>query len=108
MILNRLKIAVLTSSRADYGIYSPLLKAIKEDTFFELNLIAFGTHLSAKHGETISEILADGLEVQIQVNSVAESDTPAAISSIMGEIIISFSKIWDSHSYDLIIALGDR
>jgi GDP/UDP-N,N'-diacetylbacillosamine 2-epimerase (hydrolysing) len=106
--LNSLKIALLTSSRADYGIYLPLLKAIKGEPFFELNIIAFGTHLSAKHGETISEILADGFEVQIQVNSVPESDTPAAISSVMGEIMISFSKIWDTNLYDLIIALGDR
>jgi GDP/UDP-N,N'-diacetylbacillosamine 2-epimerase (hydrolysing) len=34
-----MKIGVLTSSRADYGIYLPLLKALKEDSFFELNII---------------------------------------------------------------------
>lgn len=106
--MNSLKIALLTSSRADYGIYLPLLKAIKNEKFFELNIIAFGTHLSAKYGETISEIHADGFEVKIQKNSVPESDTPSAISMVMGEIMISFSKIWDTNYYDLILALGDR
>ena len=36
-----MKIGVLTSSRADYGIYLPLLNKIKDDCFFELEIIAF-------------------------------------------------------------------
>ena len=42
-----MKIGVLTSSRADYGIYLPLLNKIKKDIFFDLEIIAFGTHLSS-------------------------------------------------------------
>jgi len=38
-----MKIGVLTSSRADFGIYLPLLKALKADPFFEVEIIAFGT-----------------------------------------------------------------
>ena len=41
-----MKIGVLTSSRADYGIYLPLLEKLKKDSFFDLEIIAFGTHLS--------------------------------------------------------------
>ena len=51
-----MKIGVLTSSRADFGIYIPLLKVLKEDASIDLEIIAFGTHLSKKHGATISEI----------------------------------------------------
>ena len=40
-----MKVGVLTSSRADFGIYLPLLKLLKEDSFFNLEIIAFGTHL---------------------------------------------------------------
>ena len=39
-----MKIGVLTSSRADYGIYVPLLQKLKTDAFFQLEIIAFGTH----------------------------------------------------------------
>ena len=45
-----MKIGVLTSSRADYGIYLPLLLKLKADDFFQLEIIAFGTHLSKTHG----------------------------------------------------------
>ena len=40
-----MKIGVLTSSRSDYGIYLPLLRELKEDPFFDLEIIVFGTHL---------------------------------------------------------------
>ena len=40
-----MKIGILTSSRADYGIYLPLLRMLKVDDYFNLEIIAFGTHL---------------------------------------------------------------
>jgi GDP/UDP-N,N'-diacetylbacillosamine 2-epimerase (hydrolysing) len=46
-----MRVGLLTSSRADFGIYLPLLKALKSDSFFDLKIIAFGTHLSSFHGE---------------------------------------------------------
>ncbi|MGB4775299.1 MAG: UDP-N-acetylglucosamine 2-epimerase (hydrolyzing), partial [Daejeonella sp.] len=62
-----MKIAVLTSSRADFGIYLPLLKKLKNDDFFEVELIVFGTHLSGFHGETIKQITAKGFEVEHRI-----------------------------------------
>ena len=40
-----MKIGVLTSSRADYGIYQPLLNKLSIDARFDLEIIAFGMHL---------------------------------------------------------------
>ena len=54
------KIAVLSESRADYGIYYPVLKAIQACPELELNLIVTGMHFSEEHGETWKEIEADG------------------------------------------------
>lgn len=103
-----MRIALLTSSRADYSIYLPLLKVLKANPFFEVHIIAFGTHLSLKHGETIKQIINDGFDVSITVDNIPDSDTPAAISVAMGKTIINFSRIWDENNFDLIIALGDR
>lgn len=103
-----MKIAVLTSSRADYSIYFPLLKAFKEDRSFNLQIIAFGTHLSKEHGETIDQILADGFDVPIRIDTMPDSDSPSDIAVAMGKAMISFSEVWGSHSFDLVVALGDR
>ncbi len=103
-----MKIAVLTSSRADYGLYLPLLKILKKDPFFDLNIIAFGTHLSARYGHTIDSIIEDGFHISHCIETIPEGDGPADISYSMGKAIISFTDIWQKYSYDLIIALGDR
>ena len=49
------KILVFTSSRADYGIMSSVIKKISKDKNLSLNLIATGTHLDKSYGYTLSE-----------------------------------------------------
>jgi GDP/UDP-N,N'-diacetylbacillosamine 2-epimerase (hydrolysing) len=103
-----MKIAVLTSSRADYGIYYPLLKLLKEDVFFDLEIIAFGTHLSVAHGYTLSCIEKDGFGVKHQISTVPGGDSPSDIAFSIGDTIEKFSKLWSENKYDLVFALGDR
>jgi len=103
-----MKIGVLTSSRADFGIYLPLLKLLKADNFFNLNIIAFGTHLSSSFGTTINEIVNSGFEVAFRVDTMPDTDTPHEITASMGKAIINFSKIWENNSFDYLLALGDR
>jgi len=103
-----MKIALLTSSRADYGIYLPLIKELKRDAFFELTIIAFGTHLSEKYGKTVDRILQDGFDVSIQVETVIDDDSPYSISRQIGNTVVQFSSVWDKHKFDLVLCLGDR
>lgn len=105
-----MKIGILTSSRADYGIYLPLLKAIKKDPFFDLSVIAFGTHLSLFHGETVEQIINDGFDVKFKIESMILTDSPEAISTAIGLTIIKFSNFWKEHTsdFDLVFCLGDR
>ncbi len=104
------RIAVLTSSRADFGIYLPLLKKLKEDPFFELSIIAFGTHLSADHGETISQIELSGFDVPYKIKTTPVNDSSRDIAESMGKTIEGFANFWDAHkkAFDLVFCLGDR
>jgi len=104
------RIAILTSSRADYGIYFPLLKALKEDAFFELKIIAFGTHLSPFHGYTVNQIENDGFKVSYQIESMISGDSPNAISTAMALTSLKFADFWKEHKkeFDLVFCLGDR
>lgn len=103
-----MKIAVLTSSRADFGIYLPLLQQLESDSFFSLEIIAFGTHLSDEHGRTISEIEKYNFEIVHAVPTPVLNTTSHDIAKNIGEIIGIFADFWASNSYDYIIALGDR
>lgn len=103
-----MKIGVLTSSRADYGIYQPLLTKLKADARFELEIIAFGMHLQAKQGNTVEAIQKDGYAKIHPVGNMPEGDSVFDISFGYGALVSDFALFWQEQSFDLVFALGDR
>ena len=69
-----MKIGVLTSSRSDFGIYLPLLSKLKNDSYFNLEIIAFGTHLSNSHGFTVLDIENSGFSKIHKISSLISND----------------------------------
>lgn len=105
-----MRIGILTSSRADYGIYMPLLKKMKDDSFFNISIIAFGTHLSDFHGKTLNQIESSGLKVDYQIESMMLTDSAGSVSTAIGLTCIKFADFWKEHQtkFDLVFCLGDR
>lgn len=105
-----MRIAILTSSRADFGIYLPLLRKLVKDNYFSADIIAFGTHLSPFHGETVKVIEAYGFTVKARIHSMLLSDTPEAIATATALTMQKFADFWQQHTgeYDLVLCLGDR
>ncbi len=104
----KLNIAILTSSRADYGIYLPLLQALKKDESVQFTIIAFGSHCSKKFGTTVLEIEKDGFEVKHKINNLLDGDTPKDITLSYANTVKLFSKLWNNTIFDWVLCLGDR
>ncbi len=107
-VSRKLKVGVLTSSRADYGIYLPLLRKLNTDPFFELEVIAFGTHLLEKYGRTVEFIYRDGFTIAEVENTMSEGDSPTHIAQAMSKTMQAFSLFFEKSDYHLFFALGDR
>jgi UDP-hydrolysing UDP-N-acetyl-D-glucosamine 2-epimerase len=101
-------IAVVTTSRADYGIYIPILKKIVADSELKLHLIVSGMHLSPDFGMTINEIENDGFAVAERLVSLLSSDSPEGIAKSMGISVIGFSQAFARSDIDILVVLGDR
>jgi GDP/UDP-N,N'-diacetylbacillosamine 2-epimerase (hydrolysing) len=101
-------ITVLTSSRADYSIYRPLLKVLQEHPEIKLQIIAFGTHTSNDFGYTIDAIKADGFQVELHLPYILDGTSPFSIAQSIAKTVEQFSVIWEKINTDLIICLGDR
>ena len=101
------KIGVVTSSRADYGIYLPILREIQESPALELLLFVTGTHLSAAHGRTLAMIEQDGFQAAAEVE-VLLSDTPGDTARAMGRTTTGFAQVFEQHCPDMVLVLGDR
>ncbi|WP_338871042.1 UDP-N-acetylglucosamine 2-epimerase [Spirosoma sp. SC4-14] len=103
-----MKIGVLTSSRADYSIYRPLLQAMQADGAFDLSVLAFGSHVSQQYGYTVQHIEADGFRVSHKIESLILGDSPEAIATAMGVTQVRFASVWAQETFDLLFTLGDR
>lgn len=102
------KIAVITGSRAEYGLLYWLMKELDSDKNIDFQLIVTGSHLSKDMGQTIDFIQEDGFEVTYQVDMQLESDKPIGITSSMSKAIEGFGEAYNKIKPDLILLLGDR
>lgn len=102
------KIAVVTGTRAEYGILKPVLKAIKACPRLDLVLIVTGMHLSKEFGYTIKEIRKDGFKIDAKVEMLYTEDTGAAMAKSIGKCIQKMTEVLKRIKPDFIVLLGDR
>lgn len=105
-----MRIGVLTSSRADFGIYEPLINKLILEKEFNLEIIAFGSHLSKLHGFTLKDIIEKyQKKCKIhQISSLLVNDDEISVATAYGLTALKFSEFWNVNKYDLVFCLGDR
>ncbi len=102
------KVAVLTGTRAEYGILRPILRRINDHPDLELYLIVTGMHLSDEFGYTVAEIEKDNFNVYARLNTLNKDDTGAGMSRYIGSTILKLSGIFEDLKPDMLLLLGDR
>ena len=101
-------ICVVTGTRAEYGLLSPLLDEIKKSDDMFLRLVVTGMHLSPEFGLTYQEIEKDGYRIDKKIEMLLSADTPGSILKSMGIEIIGFADYLAEKPIDLMVLLGDR
>ena len=104
----RRKICVVTGSRAEYGLLSVVMRAIKDEPAFTLQVVATGMHLAQQFGLTWKEIEADGFGIDAKVDMQLTTDTSAGITRSLGLAVMGFADTFDRLQPDLVVLLGDR
>ncbi len=101
------KIAVVTSTRAEYGLLSPIVKELRknENDKLKIELIVTGTHLYSEYGNTIEEI-DDRIDHRITI-SIA-SNSPIDISRNQADALVKFTQLFSDEKFDAVVLLGDR
>lgn len=103
------KIVILTATRAEYGLLSPIIKKLQKENEIDVRVAVTGAHLSPDFGMTVKEIEADGIAVDTRIDILQDCDyTPAAISKAMGRAMIGFADYFASALPDALMVLGDR
>lgn len=102
------KIAVVTATRAEYGILRPLICRLQKDTEFELQLIVTGMHLSEKYGNTQVEIEKDKIPVFRKIPILEDGNSAYDVSVTMANALCRFAGYFRDEKPDMVIVLGDR
>jgi len=102
------KICIITGTRADFGIYIPIIKEIIAHPKLELSLIATGMHLSEDFGNTVDAIKNMGITIDAEIEILEKLDTGAAMARSIGKAIIGFTHNFEKIKPDIVLLLGDR
>jgi len=102
------KIAVVTVSRAEYGILKKLLKKIQANHDLELQLLVTGSHLMKGMGDTIQDIIDDDFSIAARIDMELTSDSPQEIAKAMGTIIQKMSSALAQLHPDVLVLISDR
>lgn len=102
------KIAVVTGTRADYGIFYSVLKEIEKNEELELKLIVCGMHLSSQYGMTINEIKKDGFEIADKFETILSGDTGCCMAKSVGMTMMNMADSFSRIEPDILLILGDR
>jgi UDP-hydrolysing UDP-N-acetyl-D-glucosamine 2-epimerase len=102
------RIAVVTSSRADYShLYWPL-KLLSEHPEVDLRLIVMASHLAPEFGATVREIEKDGFPIAARVESLLSSDTDVGMAKSIGVAVLSLADLLGAMRPDLLLLIADR
>ncbi|MEA2479173.1 MAG: hypothetical protein QOJ07_1095 [Thermoleophilaceae bacterium] len=94
------RVAVVTGTRADYGLLRPTLARLHEDPRFDLRLIVAAMHLDPRHGNTIGEI---EFPVAAELGS-----GPDDFGDRMAAALAGFTTALAELRPDVLLVLGDR
>ena len=102
------KIAVVTGTRAEYGLLKPLIKALHNDSSIKLQLLVTAMHLSREYGMTVNEIINDGFPISRKIECLLNSDSAMGVSKSIAFALSSFAEAFEKERPDIVVVLGDR
>lgn len=108
MSSSKRKIAVVTGTRAEYGLLKWLMKEIQRTEPLSLQCIATGAHFSPEFGNTYNNILNDNIDIAYRVEMQLSSDSRVAVTKSLGLGVIGFADAYATLEPDVLVLLGDR
>ncbi len=104
------RLAILTSTRADYGLWRPLLAELERRGEIAPLLVVTGTHLEERHGRTVAEIAQDGRRPWRAIPLDLVDDAPSTATRAIARLAEALGGLFaDPGSRpDALALLGDR
>lgn len=103
-----LKLGIISTGRADYGLYLAVLRALAGSRRVSAGLFLTGTHLDPQLGPTVARQGTDGAPVWDEVPCLMSADTAEGVALSMAQAVAGFAHVYRRHPLDMLLLLGDR
>jgi UDP-hydrolysing UDP-N-acetyl-D-glucosamine 2-epimerase len=102
------RIAVVTTSRADYGhLYWPL-RDLASNENVDLKIVALASHLAPEFGNTIQEIEKDGFSIDSRIECLLSSDTDVGMAKTIGLATLGLADLFGTMRPEILLLIADR
>ncbi len=100
--------AVVTGTRAEYGLLTSTMRAITSHPRLKLQIVATGMHLLKRFGHTVNEIRRDGWTIDAAITMQKGDDSPLDQAQGLSRGIAGIAEFLDRAKSDVVVVLGDR
>lgn len=102
------RLCFATSTRADWGLLSPVARAMRELPDVQVQILATNMHLMPGLGRSADEIRADGFAIDAEVSMAVEGEGAAARVRGMAQCMAGTADALERLRPDALVVLGDR
>lgn len=106
------KVAIVTATRAEYGLLSNLIKAVNAHPKFDCQLMVTGAHLVSEQGLTVEHIRASGVKISAEIpilpKTTITDNESVTLSDAVAEATSGFARTFARFNPDCVVVLGDR
>ncbi len=104
----RHRVAVVTGTRAEYGLLRSALAAIRAHPRLGLQVIVCGMHLLARFGRTVREVERDGWPIIARVRMQRGDDSPTDQAAGLARGVRGIAEALHAARSTIVLVLGDR
>ena len=104
----RRRVAMVTGTRAEFGVLESVLRAMRERTRLDPRLIVTGMHLLPKFGRTIDQIRDAGWRIDAAVRMQTGRDSPGAEALAVARGVAGIARAVERLKCRIVLVLGDR
>lgn len=102
------RIAVVTTSRADYSHLYWVLKALEDHPDVDLRLIVSGAHPAPSFGFSEQQIKDDGFQIEATVEALIDSDSDIGMAKTIGVATLGLADVLGRLRPDILLLIADR
>ena len=103
-----MRVLVVSTTRADFGILENLIKKLSKNKFFDLKFLVTGSHLNKDQGYSLREIYKRKINIDKKLDIKFNSKNMDSIFKFNSKLNYLYFQYLNKLRPDLVIVLGDR